>query len=121
METINIFNSILDTIKELLNISNDDTVFNIELIIHINSALSTLYELGVTKTPFRIKGEEETWDDLLGEETKLEDVKDYLYLRTKVVFDPPPSSYVLTCMKEMIKELEWRLNVKAEDAIEDGE
>ena len=112
--------SILLTIKDLIVGTDTDTAFDGEIIIHINSALSTLHELGVTKEPFRIYSEKETWSDLLEGKKNLDDVKDYVYLRVKVIFDPPSTSYVLTCMKEMIKELEWRMNVKAE-GVEDSD
>lgn len=116
----NLYSSILRTIRELIVHDVNDPTFDVEIIVHLNTALSRLYELGVTKSAFKVTGESETWADLLGDATKFEDVKTYLYIRVKIVFDPPSSSYVLTNLKEERDRLEWLLNVKAEEVDEDG-
>lgn len=114
------YESVLRTIKELIIGDNDDTTFDPELIVHINSSLSRLYELGVTKDAIRIRGEADTWNMILGDSEKFENVKQYIYISTKLIFDPPSSSYVLTYLKEERDKLEWLLNVKAEEVSQNG-
>ena len=106
--------SILRSIKKLLGGCPDDDHFNEDILIHINSAFFALYQLGLGNTPFAITGEAETWGDFLGGNYNFELVKTYIYLKVKMVFDPPSSSFVLSSMERMISEYEWRLNVQAE-------
>lgn len=107
-----ILDSILVSIKKLIGIAEEYPEFDADIIMHINSVFSTLTQLGVgPETGFRITGEDETWDSFLQDETKLEFVKSYIYLRVKMLFDPPLSSTVIEAYKGTISELEWRLNV----------
>ena len=107
--------SILDTIKPLLNVDVSDTAFDLDIIIAINSALNILKQLGVgPKEGFRITGSTETWGGFLGTATNLEVVKDYVYMKAKLIFDPPTNATVLNSYKELIHEFEWRANVEAE-------
>lgn len=103
--------SILATIKKMLGLEPKYTPFDDEIIVHINGTLMILRQIGVTKKSFSITGMEETWDELLGERSDIEAVKNYVYLKVKTVFDPPASSAVMEAMKASIAELEWRLNV----------
>lgn len=107
--------SILKTIKEALGIKDETyTIFDKDIILAINSAISTLTQLGVgPENGFNITGYDETWADLLtnSEKNKLEFVKTCIHLKTRLVFDPPSSSFVLDSIKNQISELEWRLNV----------
>lgn len=103
--------SILNSIKKLLGIDENYKVFDTDIIIHINSTFSILYQLGVgPEEPFKITSSEETWDSFLEDKTKIEMVKTYIYMKVKTMFDPPTGGY-LTAIQEQIKELEWRLNV----------
>lgn len=105
--------SILNTIKKMLGPDSDYDVFDTDIIIHINSALSTLTQIGVgPSTGFRITGPEETWSDFIGYGVNdLESIKTYVYLKVKMLFDPPASSFVMKAMEDNCKEIEWRLNV----------
>ena len=104
--------SIFKTIKSLLGPDADYEVFDNDILIFINSALATLTQLGIgPSTGFRITGETETWQDLLGDYEDLESVKTYIYMKVKLVFDPPSNSTVLSAYQESCKEFEWRLNV----------
>lgn len=106
--------SILLTIRALLGPAGDPA-FDTDIMIWINSAFMVLYQLGVgPKAPFRIHGETEKWSDFLLERGDLEAVKSYVYLKTKLGFDPPTSSYVLDAFKNEIAEHEWRLLFEAE-------
>lgn len=109
VKTIN-DNSILNNIKMLLGIEVDYTHFDPQIIIHINSALSTLYQIGGIKKPIRINSHINTWEEILGEREDLDLIKDYIYLKTRLIFDPPTSSFVLESIKAQIAELECRIN-----------
>ena len=107
--------SILDSIKKLLGMSPDYTPFDPDLIILINMALNTLTQIGVgPSSGFKIVTNGETWNDFIGNDPRLESVKTYVFLKVKIVFDPPQSSVVLNCYKEQIQELEWRLNIQVD-------
>lgn len=106
--------SILISIKQLLGISENDTNFDTDVIIHINSVFSTLKQMGVGPTEkFRIIDDKPIWSDFTGEDYDYDEVKTYVYLKVKLIFDPPANSNVINAMKEDIKELEWRLTVTA--------
>lgn len=110
--------SILNTIKNMLGSDSGYDVFDTDIIVFINSAFSTLAQLGVGPAKgFRIKGSEETWNDYLGDAEDLESVKAYIYMKVKMLFDPPSSSFVMKAMEDSCKEIEWRLNV----AVDPGE
>lgn len=107
--------SILQTIKQLLGPSADYEYFDTEIIIHINSVLMILTQLGIgPRGGYRITGGNETWGDFLEGREGLEAVKSYVYLKVKKVFDPTLSTSVKAALDEMISEYEWRLNVGAE-------
>ena len=109
--------SILNSIKKLLNLTEEQNDFDADIIVHINRAFSRLRKLGVgPEEGFSILDATSVWDDYMDDDPNLPDVQTYVYLRTKIVFDPPLSSTVLASYKEEIKELEWTLNVDAENA-----
>ena len=110
--------SILNNLKKMLGMDTEFNAFDQDLIIHINSVFMTLHQLGVgPKSVFRISGSTETWSNFLADsrsENDLSAVKDYIYLKLRILFDPPSTSYVLSALESQMKELEWRLNVQAE-------
>ena len=107
--------SILNSTKKSLGIVIDDTNFDDELILHINSALMTVQQLGIGPiTGFVISDSDDVWSDLLGDRTDLEAVKLYLYLKVRLAFDPPQNGFLVDAIKNQITELEFRLNVQAE-------
>lgn len=109
--------SILTSIKKLLGITEDYEHFDADIIMHINSVFMILNQLGVgPKEGFSISDETATWNDYLPDTTNLEAVKSYIHLKVKLLFDPPLSSSVMESMQHMISELEWRLNVQAEQS-----
>lgn len=104
--------SILKTIKGLLGPDDDYTVFDPDIIVFINSALATLTQIGVGPSGgFRIAGEDETWDDFIGDREDIDSVKEYIYMKVKMAFDPPTSSFVMSAYQDACNELIWRLNV----------
>lgn len=110
--------SILFSIKKLLGISDFDDSFNVDVIIHINSTLSILRQLGVGKsTNFRVTGLSETWDDFLEEQFKddRQMVISYVYLKVKLLFDPPSNSFAIEAINKNIAEMEWRLSITTDE------
>ena len=107
--------SILTSVKKLLGITEECTDFDADLIMHINSVLMILTQIGVGPSEgFSIKDKEDSWEDFVSDTTKFESVKSYVYMKVRLMFDPPSSSAVMESMNRMISELEWRLNVAAE-------
>lgn len=107
--------SILTSIKKLLQISEDDTAFDTDIIMHINSVFMILRQLGVgPSNGFFIEDETAEWSDFIEDGLNLELVKSYVYLKVKLLFDPPTSSFVMESMNRQIAEFEWRLNVEVE-------
>lgn len=107
--------SILKSVAKLIG-SGDDDYFDPDLIIHINTVLSILTQLGVGPSDgFIITGEDETWNDFIGDDKRLSSVISYVSCKTKLIFDPPASSIVLEAMKYTIAELEFRLQTESEN------
>ena len=108
--------SILTSIKKMLGIPEEYDHFDPDLIMHINSVLSILTQIGVGPSEgFRIEDDLATWEDFLNNDTDYEAVKSYVHLRVKLLFDTSTlSSAVIESMNRMISELEWRLNAIAE-------
>lgn len=110
--------SILDSTKKNLGIAADDTTFDADIIMHINSAISTLTQIGVgSPSGFAIEDDTALWSDLLGADPRLNAARTFVYLSVRLVFDPPQSSYAITAMKEQIQEHVFRLNVLMEATI----
>lgn len=104
--------SILTSIKKMLGIIEEYEQFDADLIMHINSVFMVLNQLGVGPSEgFRIEDELATWDDFIDDDLQLDAVKSYMHLKVKLLFDPPASSTVMSCMNQLINEFEWRLNV----------
>ncbi len=109
--------SIFETIKSMLGSDSDYTVFDNDICMFTNSAIATLTQIGIgPKEGFKITPEgAEKWNDFLGDRNDLESVKEYIYMKVRIAFDPPSNSSVLSSYKEACKELEWRLNVASEE------
>lgn len=104
--------SILTSIKAMLGIGSDYTQFDTELVIFINSSLSKLAQLGVGPDEgFVITDLTETWDELFGNFTNLEMVKNYIYIDVRLLFDPPGNSFIVDAFKKQQEELAWRITV----------
>lgn len=111
--------SILTSIKKLLGIDENYEHFDQDIIMHINSVFMVLQQLGVGADSYSIEDKTATWSDYLGESgiANYQAVKTYIYLKVRLVFDPPTSSYVVEAINNQIKELEWRFTVQT-DTIE---
>lgn len=111
--------SILTSIKKLIGIEESYEHFDQDIIIYINSAFAVLNQLGVGPTEgFNIRDKTETWYDFIGERKDLETIKSYVYLKVRLIFDPPQMGYLVDAINDQIKEMEWRLNVQVEGGIQ---
>jgi len=107
--------SILTGTKHALGIAEDYEAFDNDIIMHINSVFSTLNQLGVGPAEgFSIEDSTAEWDDFIAGDARYSAVRSYVYLRVRLLFDPPTSSYLMDAYKEQIRELEWRLNAVRE-------
>lgn len=108
--------SILTSIKKLLGIAEEYKHFDPDIIMHINSVFMILKQIGVGPSEgFTIEDETSVWTDFIPDTGKIEAVKSYMHLKVKLLFDPPLGSAVTETMNRLISELEWRINVAAED------
>lgn len=105
--------SILTSIKKMLGIEENYTHFDADLVMHINSVFFILTQMGVgPSSGFTIQDKSGTWNAFLqGDPTKLALVKSYIFLKVRLLFDPPQSSFAVESINRQISEFEWRLNI----------
>lgn len=110
--------SILNTVKKSIGIMPDYDTFDDALIMHINSVFMILAQLGVgAARGFRIEDDSAEWSDFLSDEDKnFESMKSYICMKVRLLFDPPSSSTHMDCIKQLVDEFEWRLNLEAEES-----
>lgn len=107
--------SILLDIKKMLGLAPEYDAFDTDIIININSVFMVLNQLGVgPNKPYSINGSIETWSDFAPDIDNVMALKTYIYLRVKLLFDPPSSSFVIESINKQIAELEWRLKSQKE-------
>ena len=109
--------SILDDVRQMLGVSDSESAFDEEIVMHINSTFNVLRQLGVGPDDgFRITGEsdDETWDKFVDDLKTLNMVKSYMYLKVRLLFDPPTNGSLLEAFKNQAAEYEWRMNVDVE-------
>lgn len=111
--------SILLTVRSTLGVETDYEGFDPEIILAINTGFMTLNQLGVGPVDgYKISDDTEVWTDFLEEETNLEAVKTYICLKSRLLFDPTTSSFLIEAIKNQISEIEWRLMVQTEPPTE---
>lgn len=107
--------SILNTIKKLLGFDTTYAAFDLDITLHINSAISNLTQVGVgPSTGYVITGTEETWQDFLGTGNGFEQAKMYIYMKTRLIFDPPQTGAAMQAMEKVAEEYLTRLNLAAD-------
>lgn len=107
--------SILISTKKILGLDESYTAFDQDVMTHINSVFLNLHQLGIGPLEgFMIEDRGDEWEDFLPAGIELNSVKTYVYLRVRMIFDPPTTSYHLEAAKEQIREIEWRLNTHRE-------
>jgi hypothetical protein len=111
-------NSILNSIKKVLNVPADNADFDQDILMHNNSVFSTLSQLGVGPDEgFRIDDQTTEWSAFLNGDNRLNNVKSYMYLRVRLLFDPPGTSFHITALEKQVEELTWRINLQREDEL----
>lgn len=110
-------NSILLSTKQVLGISEEYTAFDIDILMHINSALTKLGDVGIGPPQgYTILGAEEFWSDFVGPTARsYNDVRTFVYLSVRLVFDPPASGYGIAAMERQLDEITWRINARREE------
>ena len=113
MAEVDIKESILNSIKKMLGIYPTVAEFDSELMLHINSVLASLTQMGIgpSDTGYAITSSANTWTEFLSGDKRLESVKSYVYLKVRLIFDPPVQSSVIDAFEKQIKELEFRIYV----------
>lgn len=111
--------SILMSIKHMLNIEDEEMHFDNDVGMFINSEFMTLNQLGIGKPGFSIVDANTKWTDFSDDLTLIQTVKEYVYLRARLVFDPPASSIVAEEFNKKLQEDQWRLNIQAEKSWEE--
>lgn len=107
--------SILVSTKKILGIEADYTAFDMDIIMHVNSAIATLNQLGIgPEEGFMIEDDSAEWGELLDDDPNLNNVKSFIYLTVKLAFDPPTTSFALAAFEKQIAEHVWRINVYRE-------
>lgn len=107
--------SILKTIKKICGVQDDIEVFDLEIATHINSALSTLTQLGIGPTEgFFVEDNAATWTQFYGTDKRFNSIRSFVCLQVKSIFDPPESSYAVAAMERQIEEIKWRLSATRE-------
>lgn len=107
--------SILTSIKKLLGIAEEHEQFDVDIMMHINSVLVILNQLSVGPPEgFLLEDKDTTWDEFVFDQTNIEFIKSYVYLKVRLLFDPPSSAAAIESMTKLTNELEWRINVAAE-------
>lgn len=107
--------SILDSVKKMVGVDSSLTVFDLDILTHINSVFADLEQLGIGPVGgFMIEDNVPTWDAFLGDDPRLSSVKSYMYFRVRLMFDPPQTSYLIESFNAQVTKMEWRLNVTRE-------
>lgn len=107
--------SILVYVKKLLGIQNDYTHFDPDIIYGINAAFSILTQLGVgPESGFSISDDSKTWNEFISDKLQLSMIKPYVYLKTRLLFDPPSSATLIDSINATIKEYEFRLFIASD-------
>jgi hypothetical protein len=107
--------TILNDTKKALGVSVDDTSYDPDLIMHINSVLAIVNQLGIGPAEgVAITDATGEWSLIIDTDLRLNSVKTYVYLRVRLLFDPPATGYLVEAIKEQIREIEWRLSTQRE-------
>lgn len=113
-----IISSILNDTKQVLGLEPDDENFDVDVLMHINSTISRLTDLGVGPDDGLIViDDSQAWDLLTDSDNGLNRVQSYVYLSVRLLFDPPATAHHMTAMQAQIDKLEWLLNVRMEATI----
>lgn len=112
--------SILNSVKAYLGISEDDEAFDSDILMAINAIMVVLNQLGVGPSePFTVRNAMQTWANLLGT-NPIGGVREYVNMRVRMLFDPPTNTYIMQALKEQTDELEWRIIAEVDKKVYEG-
>lgn len=109
------YENILSFIKKPLGLDESYTVFDMDILMHINSIFYELKQMGV-EFPYGVESialddTDITWDEMFDStRIDIEGIKEYVYLKTRLLFDPPSSAVVVEAINKQLRTLEWRIN-----------
>ena len=106
--------SVLTAIKKMVGIDEEYTHFDIDVVIHINTALMVLNQLGISLSKNLITDKSDVWTDIIGSVDDIEAVKTYIYFKVRLMFDPPGTSFAIEAIERQLSELTFRLNIQGE-------
>lgn len=103
--------SILNDVKHALGLLPEDVAFDVDVIMHVNTAISDLTQLGVGPVEgFRITGDTEEWSQF-ADDPRLSSVQSYIFLKVKLLFDPPTTGFTMAAYERQLQEMAYRINV----------
>lgn len=121
LEEVRLMDSVLNSIKKLLGIQESYTIFDADLIMHINSTFAILNQIGIgPKEGFMIEDSYTTWDEYITQANESM-VKSYIYLKVRLLFDPPNNNSLTESINRQLSELEWRLLLVGDTPTEGGD
>ena len=121
LEEVRLMDSVLNSIKKLLGIQESYTIFDADLIMHINSTFAMLNQIGIgPKEGFMIEDSYTTWDEYITQANESM-VKSYIYLKVRLLFDPPSNNSLTESINRQLSELEWRLLLVGDTPTEGGD
>ena len=121
LEEVRLMDSVLNSIKKLLGIQESYTIFDADLIMHINSTFAMLNQIGIgPKEGFMIEDSYTTWDEYITQANESM-VKSYIYLKVRLLFDPPSNNSLIESINRQLSELEWRLLLVGDTPTEGGD
>jgi hypothetical protein len=106
--------SILNDIKQLLNLEEDDSTFDTDVLIHLNTAFSILDQIGAAPAggfTAEVEDKDTKWSDFFGDLKGVSMVKSWIYLKVQLIFDPPATSFTIASKEKLLEELTYRINV----------
>lgn len=112
----NEMDSVLLSVKKMIGVPKDYDVFDMDIIMHINTVFDALNQMGVgPEEGFSISDDSTEWSEFMTYGKNSEMVKSYMYLKVRMLFDPPSNSNLSNVIGEQIKEYEWRLLIFADE------
>lgn len=107
--------SILDTLLQLLNDDPDAPAYKLDVMTFANGVFGRLKNLGIgPKEGFYITDSGDSWDDFMDEGPERAAVQTYMFMKVKLIFDPPQNSTVLQSYERLVNEFEWSAAMDSE-------
>lgn len=104
--------SILKSVRSAVGLDEEDSSFDSELLMHINGSIMILHQNGIGM-PIHVEDVDTVWEDFKNPmqadaNSMFSAAKTFIFIKTKILFDPPPPSTV-KYMSEAADEYLWRL------------